>query len=162
MIASTLLLSASVETDLSSRSGVSLEPVLGILMNDIREPNRAVTGMRLSALTRDFSDATLAGEIEGLAATRWSGSNSPGVDYLFQFGPAVYEFYQPWSFRVGAGLSTEVSRGDASLGFYYRGALGYDLLKRLGLFAEASGLMLFRSDQKTLPVALATTMQFLF
>ena len=164
MNAESLPVVAATETvAVKPKSGIILEPVLGYLMNDIVDENKSVAGLRASFFLHDMSDATFAGEVEGLAATRWTGSGkTPNTDYFFQFGPAAYEFYEPWAFRVGAGMSNEFRDGAASLGVYYRGALGYYFTRHVGAFADASGLILFRSAKTSLPMELAATLQIVF
>ena len=148
---------------LTPRGGFKLEPVLGYLINDAVEENKSVGGLRASFFYRDMSDASIALETEGLVVTTWTGGGkTPEHDILFQFGPAVYEFYEPWAFRVGGGMTTELNDGETSLGAYYRGALGYYWIKSFGVFAEASGIILFRSAKLSLPVQLATTLQLAF
>ena len=154
--------SGQASAELMPSAGISLEPLVGYLFNDAREKDKLVGGLRLSAIVHDESDATISGEIGAFSATRFSGDQSPDSDYFFQFGPAVYEFYQPWAFRVGAGMAVEMINGTASSGFYYRGGLGRYLTSGLGLFLDLSGFMIFRSDGRSLPLSAAMTAQVLF
>ena len=142
-------------------AGLSVEPIAGVMLNDVSGFTRYIAGARISALHRDVADASVVPEFEWFSAWRFQGADKPDPKHYFQFGVGLYEFYQPWAFRAGGGMSVELADGEPAAGFYYRGGIGYYFSRSVGLFAEASGLVVFRTE-KNLPILLAGTLHWVF
>lgn len=143
--------------------GIVTEPVVGWQMNDIVDHSKLLSGIRLSFLNSDISDAVITGEVSALAATKLTGGQkTPDTDYLFDGGILFYEFYHPMASRLALGGSAERRAHTIRPGLYYRASLGGYVGSRFGIFADLAGRVLFRQSQYSFPIDIGISAQIVF
>src|SRR5665213_3509921 len=136
------------------KSGAILEPTLGYLFQDNLDNEKVTSGLRLSYIKPDETDAIITAEIQAIAATsirRPANKFVTNTDYFFETGFVFYEIYNPVTFRVAVGGGTEC-RKEASADVYYRGGLGRYFAKNFGIFLDVSGRVIFRAEKLSYPV----------
>lgn len=75
---------------------------------------------------------------------------------------ALYEFYNPFAFRVAAGGGIERRMGDISPLIEGRAGLGYYWTRQWAVYADLINRYLFRDDDQSYGVALSASLQHVF
>lgn len=145
--------------------GFVIEPVVGMTVVDKEDRTGYSSGLRLSWLNPDQTDAVFTGELQALYQVVPTGKtySTPRhrlwVDGLLAF----YEFYHPWALRVLGGPSVEFRETSGkSFGLAYRIGGGYYFSSGFGVFMDFGGRAILRKSNTSMPYDLSASAQFIF
>lgn len=127
------------------KTGVTLEPYAGSALADKHDDVSLASGLRLTYLYFDESDALITGEIQGGVQTVFANDgNKAFYKWMGTGGITFYELFNPVAIRLTLGGGTEYRKSSFNPEIFARLGLGRYFTSRFGAFIDGAYYDIYR------------------